>query len=557
MADPTAPRTSNFIRTIIDEERAANKFDGRVATRFPPEPNGFLHIGHAKAITINFQIARDYEGTCNLRFDDTNPEKEDQIFEEAIKRDVRWLGYNWGDRLFYASDYFDQLYQYAVQLIKDGYAFVDTQSAEAIRSQRGTLTEPGRASPFRDRSIEESADLLAKMKAGAVQEGEAVLRAKIDMSSGNINMRDPVLYRIRKIAHHRTGTTWSIYPMYDYAHCISDALEGITHSLCTLEFEDHRPLYDWILERLKFPDPPRQIESARLNINYTVMSKRKLKQLVDDGHVAGWDDPRMPTIAGLRRRGYPAAAIRDFCERVGVAKAASIVDIAMLEACVRQQLDQDAQRAMAVLKPLKVVIVNYPAGEHQLIEAPVHPQRPELGTRTLTFGKVIYIEQDDFMEHPPKKFFRLGLEREVRLRNAYIIKCVEVIKDENNNPIELRCEADLATLGKAPEGRKVKGIVHWVEESTAKPARINLYDRLFTTPEPGRDSGEYLDDLNKESLEVVQEALVEASLGEATVGEAPYQFERLGYFVRDPNETELTYNRTVTLRDSWAKIKGN
>ena len=555
MTNPTVPKSSNFIRTIIDEERAAGKFGGRVTTRFPPEPNGFLHIGHAKAITINFQIAKDYDGTCNLRFDDTNPEKEDQIFEEAIKRDVRWLGYDWQDRLFYASSYFDQLYDYAVRLIKDGYAYVDTQSAETIRSQRGTLTEPGTRSPFRDRPTSESLDLLSEMKAGVVGEGEAVLRAKIDMSSGNINMRDPVLYRIRRVAHHRTGDTWSIYPMYDYAHCISDALEGITHSLCTLEFEDHRPLYDWILERLQFKDPPRQIESARLNINYTVMSKRKLKQLVDDGHVTGWDDPRMPTIAGLRRRGYPAAAIRDFCERVGVAKAASIVDIAMLEACVRQYLDQDAPRAMAVMKPLKVVITNYPDGKSELIEAPAHPQRPELGVRTLTFSQVIYIEQDDFMEQPPKKFFRLGVGREVRLRNAYIIKCVEVIKDGNGTPIELRCEADLDTLGKAPEGRKVKGIVHWVEATTAKKARVNLYDRLFSTPEPGRQSGDFLNDLNRDSLQVVQDALVEASLGSREPNGEPYQFERLGYFVRDASEGDLTFNRTVTLRDSWAKIK--
>lgn len=556
MNDVEKPRPANFIRQIITEDLKRNKNDGRVHTRFPPEPNGYLHVGHAKSICLNFGIADEFKGgLCNLRFDDTNPEKESVEYTEAIMEDIRWLGYSWEDRLYYASDYFEQLYEYAVHLIKDNKAYVDSHSADEIREHRGTLTEPGRESPYRNRTVEENLDLFTRMRAGEFNEGEHVLRARIDMSSPNINMRDPVIYRIKKAHHHRTGDKWCIYPMYDYTHCISDALEGITHSLCTLEFEDHRPLYDWFLDQLPVPCHPQQIEFARLNLNYTVTSKRKLNELVTEGHVGGWDDPRMPTITGMRRRGYTPTSIRDFCERIGLTKNDTVIDMSVLENCVREDLDKTTRRVMAVLKPLRVVITNYPEGITEELDAPYHPARPEMGSRRVPFSRVIYIEQDDFMEDPPKKFFRLGPGREVRLRYAYFIRCDEVIKDRDGRIVELLCSYDPETRGgNAPDGRKVKGTIHWVSDEQAFPAKIRLYDRLFTVPDPGR-AEDWRSLLNPDSVEIIESALVEPVLAEA-LPEERFQFERLGYFCvdrRDSSRDCPVFNRTVTLRDSWVK----
>jgi glutaminyl-tRNA synthetase len=550
---------SNFIRQIIDRDLKEGKHGGRVHTRFPPEPNGYLHVGHAKSICLNFGVARDYGGLCNLRFDDTNPEKESIEYIEAIQEDVRWLGFDWDDRLFHASDYFDQLYDYAVQLIKDGKAYVDSLTPEELRTHRGTLTEPGRESPYRNRTVAENLELFERMRQGEFQEGEHVLRARIDMGSPNINMRDPTVYRIKLVPHPRTGDKWCIYPMYDYAHCISDALEGITHSLCTLEFEDHRPLYDWFLDQLPVPCHPQQIEFARLNLDNTVMSKRKLNELVAGGYVSGWDDPRMPTITGMRRRGYPPAAIRDFCERVGITKNETRIDLALLETCVREDLDRTAPRALAVLRPLKVVITNYPAGRTEELEARNHPNDPSFGTRRLPFARELYIERDDFMENPPKDFYRLAPGREVRLRYAYFITCREVVKDPATGEIaELRCEYDPATRGgDAPDGRKVKGTLHWLSAAHAVPAEVRLYDRLFTVPDPesAAGGGDWKQLINPGSREVLTDARVEPGLKDAAP-ECRYQFERLGYFCadrRDSRPGRPVFNRTVTLKDSWLK----
>ncbi|MGR8999413.1 MAG: glutamine--tRNA ligase/YqeY domain fusion protein, partial [Gammaproteobacteria bacterium] len=519
--------SSNFIRQIITNDLKKNLNNGKVATRFPPEPNGYLHIGHAKSICLNFGIAAEYNGTCNLRFDDTNPERESIEYMEAIKRDVQWLGFEWHE-LHHASDYFDQLYKYAVQLIEQGLAYVDSLSAEQIRAYRGTLTEPGKESPDRNRSIAENLDLFARMRAGEFADGQYVLRAKIDMASPNINMRDPALYRIRRVHHHRTGDAWCIYPMYDYTHCISDAIEAITHSLCTLEFEDHRPLYDWVLDQLQTPCHPQQIEFARLQLEYTIVSKRKLNQLVTEKYVKGWDDPRMPTIAGLRRAGFTPKAIRDFCERIGVTKQNSWIEMSVLEYCIREDLNENAPRAMAVLQPLRVVIENYPDDKVEQLEISNHPQRPELGKRKVPFSKVVLIEQNDFAEIPPAKFKRLVAGGEVRLRGSYVIKCNEVIKDAADNVIELRCTYDPDTLGKNPEGRKVKGVIHWVSEAHSHPAELRLYNRLFKVPNPDNEEN-FLDALNPDSLEVMTDCRVEASLADAQP-ESRYQFERTGYF---------------------------
>ena len=530
-----------------------------MATRFPPEPNGYLHIGHAKSICLNFGVAQEFAGTCNLRFDDTNPAKEDVEYVDAIQADVRWLGFSWDDRLFYASDYFGKLYDYAVELIKAGKAYVDSLTAEEIRAYRGTLTEPGKNSPYRDRSVEENLTLFAKMKAGEFEDGAHVLRAKIDMASPNINMRDPTLYRIRRVHHHRTGDAWDIYPMYDFAHTISDAIEGITHSLCTLEFEDHRPLYEWFLDNLTLPSRPRQIEFARLNLTYTVMSKRRLLRLVEEGYVRGWDDPRMPTIVGLRRRGFTPAAIHDFCDRVGVAKKESIIDVALLEHCARENLNKVAPRVMAVLRPLKVVITNYPEGQVEESEAVNNPEDPSAGTRLVPFSRVIYIEQDDFREDPPKKFFRLAPGREVRLRYGYIIKCVDVVKDPATGEVtELHCTYDPATRSGHEGGadkKRVQATIHWVSAAHALDAEVRLYDRLFLSERPGEDGREFTEDLNPQSLEMVASCKVEPSLKNATP-DTRYQFERLGYFAVDPDTADgkLVFNRTVTLRDQWAKV---
>ena len=548
---------SNFIRQIIDADLAMGKNNGKVATRFPPEPNGYLHIGHAKSICLNFGIAKDYNGTCNLRFDDTNPHKENIEFVESIKRDVEWLGFKW-TALFYASDYFDKLYNYAIALIKQGKAYVDDLNAEEIRQYRGTLTEPGKNSPYRDRSVEENLDLFQRMQAGEFEDGSRVLRAKIDMASPNINLRDPTIYRIRRGAvHHQTGTEWVIYPMYDYTHCISDALEGITHSICTLEFEDHRPLYDWFLDQLDVPCHPQQIEFSRLNLEYTVMSKRKLTELVNDGHVDGWDDPRMPTIAGLRRRGYSPASLREFARRIGVTKADNTVEMGVLEDCIREDLNESAPRRMAVLNPLKVVLTNYPEGQTEQLSAPSHPQKPEMGERELPFSHELYIDQTDFMENPPKGFKRLVPGEEVRLRNAYVIRCDEVIKDGHGNVIELRCSYDPDTLGKNPEGRKVKGVIHWVEAKNAIAAEVRLYDRLFTQANPDAKGGDYREVLNPESLRSLAECYLEPSLATAKPGQQ-FQFEREGYFCLDEMHVhgqKPVYNRTVTLRDTWSKVE--
>ncbi|HHH47698.1 MAG TPA: glutamine--tRNA ligase/YqeY domain fusion protein [Gammaproteobacteria bacterium] len=554
-------KPSNFIRQIIDADIAAGKNDGRVATRFPPEPNGYLHIGHAKSIVLNFGIAEDYHGTCNLRFDDTNPHKENAEFVEAIQRDVHWLGYDWGERLFFASDYFEQLYAYAVQLIEQGKAYVCDLSAEQIREYRGTLTEPGRNSPYRERSVAENLDLFARMRAGEFADGEKVLRAKIDMASPNINLRDPTIYRIRHgVVHHQTGDEWCIYPMYDFTHCLSDAIEGITHSLCTLEFEDHRPLYDWYLDQLDVPCHPQQIEFSRLNLQYTVTSKRKLTELVDEGYVEGWDDPRMPTIAGMRRRGYTPASIRDFCNRIGVTKADNSVEMGVLESCIRDDLNASAPRRMAVLRPLKVVIENYPEGQTEELEAANHPQDESFGTRKIPFGREVWIDRDDFMEVAPnKKFKRLVAGGEVRLRNAYVIRCDEVIKDGQGEIVELRCSYDPDTLGANPPDRKVKGVIHWVSSAHAIEAEVRLYDRLFShpTPDAAKDSGGYISHLNPDSLRTLTQCYMEANLASAQAGEQ-FQFEREGYFCMDPARTadgKPIFNRTVTLRDSWAKIE--
>ena len=543
---------ANFIRHIIAADKQANKHQGRVATRFPPEPNGYLHIGHAKSICLNFTLAAENTGTCNLRFDDTNPEKESIEYMESIERDVAWLGFKWAGK-YHASDYFEQLYAYAVQLIKQGDAYVDSSSAEQMRLDRGTLTEPGKESPDRARSIDDNLDLFTRMRAGEFADGQYVLRAKIDMASPNINMRDPTIYRIRRVHHHRTGDTWCVYPMYDYTHCISDAIEGITHSICTLEFEDHRPLYDWVLDKLQTPHHPQQIEFARLQLEYTIVSKRKLLQLVNEQHVSGWDDPRMPTIAGLRRAGVTPAAIREFCERIGVTKNNSWIEMGVLENCIREDLNENALRAMAVLRPLRVVIENWEAGKTETYAIANHPQKPELGSREVSFSRVILIEQDDFAENPPKDYKRLVPGGEVRLRGSYVIKCEQIIKNDAGEVIELRCSYDPATLGKNPEGRKVKGVIHWVSESHSIPAEMRLYDRLFSHPNPDTLDN-FLDGINPDSLEVLSDSRVEASLLSAETG-VPYQFERTGYFCRDADSSadKLVFNRTVTLRDSWGK----
>ncbi len=548
----TAEAGRDFIRDIIQADLASKKHS-RIVTRFPPEPNGYLHIGHAKSIALNFGIAQEFAGQCNLRFDDTNPTKEEQEYIDSIQADVRWLGFDWGNNLFFASDYFERLYEWAEGLIKAGLAYVDDQSQEEIRINRGTLTEPGKNSPFRERSVEESLDLFRRMKAGEFPNGARVLRAKIDMASPNINLRDPVMYRILHAHHPRTGDKWCIYPSYDYAHGQSDAIEGITHSICTLEFEDHRPLYDWFIEKLPVPSEPHQYEFARLNLTYTLLSKRVLTQLVRDGHVAGWDDPRMPTIAGLKRRGVPPAAIREFVRRIGVAKANSVVDVGMLEFCIREHLNRTAQRRMAVLRPLKVVIENYPEGQVEELEAVNHPDDPAAGTRKIKFGRELYIEQDDFMENPPKKFFRLSPGSEVRLRYAYFIRCREAIKNAAGEIVELRCTYDPATKGgNAPDGRKVKATMHWLSAQDSLPAEIRIYNQLFAKPSP--DAGNFAADLNPQSLEILRDARIEPAIAQSNSPE-PMQFERQGYFARDPDSTadRPVFNRTIGLRDTFAK----
>ena len=561
MSQQPEHKPTNFIRQIIDADLKVNKNNGRVATRFPPEPNGYLHIGHAKSIVLNFGIAEDYQGTCNLRFDDTNPHKENIEFVEAIQDDVRWLGFDWGDRLYYASNYFEQLYDYAVELIKAGKAYVCDLNAEEIRSYRGTLKQPGKDSPYRSRSVAENLDLFARMKAGEFEDGAKVVRARIDMAAPNINLRDPTLYRIRHgVIHHQTGEAWCIYPMYDFTHPISDALEGITHSLCTLEFEDHRPLYDWILDNISIDCHPRQYEFSRLNLQYTVMSKRKLTELVSEGFVEGWDDPRMPTIAGLRRRGFSSASIREFCERIGVTKSDNLIEMGVLEDCIRTDLNTHAPRRMAVLHPLKVIITDYPEGQVEDLTIANHPQDDAMGTRQIPFSREIYIDQNDFMEVAPnKKFKRLVAGGEVRLRGSYVIRCDEVIKDDNGEVVELHCSHDAATLGANPEGRKVKGVIHWVSAPHALEAEIRLYDRLFShpTPDATKDGTNYQDHLNPDSLRTLTRCYVEASLAAAEAAE-PYQFEREGYFCLDSvlgSDERLIFNRTVTLRDTWAKIE--
>jgi glutaminyl-tRNA synthetase len=545
----------DFIRDIVQADLDSKKHS-TIVTRFPPEPNGYLHIGHAKSIALNFGIAQEFSGRCHLRFDDTNPTKEEQEYIDSIQADVHWLGYDWGKNLFYASDYFERLYEWAEILIRNGDAYVDDQSQEDIRLSRGTLTEPGKNSPFRERSVDENLDLFRRMKAGEFQNGARVLRAKIDMSSGNINLRDPVLYRILHAVHPRTGDKWSIYPSYDYAHGQSDAIEGITHSICTLEFEDHRPLYEWLLDKLPVPSKPRQYEFARLNLTYTLLSKRVLTELVRGGHVAGWDDPRMPTIAGLKRRGVPPAAIREFVKRIGVAKANSVVDVNMLEFSIRETLNKTALRRMAVLRPLKVVIENYPEGASEEIEAQNHPDDPAAGTRRIAFGRELYIERDDFMENPPKKFFRLSPGTEVRLRYAYFVTCREVVKNADGEVVELRCTYDPLTKGgNAPDGRKVKATMHWLSAKHSVAAEIRIYNQLFSKPVP--DAANFVPDLNPQSLEILKDARIEPAIAEANSPE-PVQFERQGYFVRDKDSTpdRLVFNRTIGLRDTFAKEVG-
>jgi glutaminyl-tRNA synthetase len=555
-SDKRGTPSLDFIRQIIADDLASGAHT-HIATRFPPEPNGYLHIGHAKSICLNFGVALENRGTCNLRLDDTNPTKEDVEYVEAIKQDVRWLGFTWNAEL-YASDYFERLYDFATALIRRGLAYVDSLTADEIRQYRGTLTAPGRNSPYRDRSVEENLDLFARMRAGEFPDGTHVLRAKIDMASPNLNMRDPALYRIRHASHHRTGDAWCIYPMYDYAHPLSDAIEGITHSLCTLEFEDHRPLYDWLVEHLIEGERPQQIEFARLNLNYTVMSKRKLLQLVQQQHVSGWDDPRMPTISGLRRRGYTPESIRDFCARIGMAKKENVIDVAQLEHSVREDLNRRAPRVMAVLDPVKVVITNYPEKQVEELDVINNPEDPSAGTRKVAFSRELYIERDDFMEDPSKKFFRLAPGREVRLRCAYFITCQEVVKDAAGQVIELRCTYDPATRGgDAPDGRRVKATLHWVSVAHALPVEVRLYDRLFSMqdPEATEEGQTFLDHLNPESLQILKGCQAEASLRDAVVM-ARYQFERLGYFCVDPDSRPgaLVFNRTVSLRDTWARI---
>jgi glutaminyl-tRNA synthetase len=546
---------TNFIRQIIDKDLAEGKH-ARIMTRFPPEPNGYLHIGHAKSIVLNFGIALDYKGACNLRFDDTNPHKENVEFVESIKQDVTWMGYEWKG-LYFASDYFEQLYQFAEELILKGKAFVCDQTAEEIRDYRGTLTEPGRESPWRNRPVDENLDLFRRMRSGEFADGSRTLRAKIDMASPNVNMRDPVIYRIRHgVLHHQTGTEWCLYPMYDYTHPISDALEGITHSICTLEFEDHRPLYDWVLDNVSVPCHPQQIEFSRLNLQYTVMSKRRLTRLVDEGFVEGWDDPRMPTIAGLRRRGYTPEAIREFCQRIGVTKADNTVEMSSLEDCIRDDLNTRAPRRMAVLHPLKLVIENFPEERVDELVAPSHPKDESMGSRLVLLTREIYIDRDDFREEAPRKYKRLALNGEVRLRNAHVIHCHEAIKDSRGEIIELRCTYDSATLGAKPEGRKVAGVIHWVSAERAVVAEVRLYDRLFLQPAPGAGASELTDDLNPDSLRTLTHCMLEPSLAGAKPGEG-FQFEREGYFCvdRDSTPERLVFNRTVTLRDTWAKIE--
>jgi len=549
---------SNFIREIVKEDIASKKWGGRICTRFPPEPNGFLHIGHAKSICLNFGLAIEYGGTCNLRFDDTNPLKEEDIYVHSIIEDIKWLGFSWGDKIFYTSEYFDQLYDWAIYLIKKEVAYVDDLDADKIREYRGTPTQPGKNSPFRNRSVEENLDLFKRMKGGEFPDGAKVLRAKIDMASGNLNMRDPVLYRILRSHHHRTGDKWCIYPMYDFAHGQSDSIEKITHSICTLEFEDHRPLYDWIIEKLEIYHP-QQIEFARLNLGHTLLSKRKLLQLVKEEHVSGWDDPRMPTISGMRRRGYTPESIRDFCERIGVAKANSTVEMALLEYCLREDLNKRATRVMVVLRPLKLTIANYPEGQIEELTAENNPEDPGSGTRKILFCRELYIEQEDFMEDPPKKFFRLAPGKEVRLKHAYIIKCEEVIKDSNENITELKCTYDPdSKTGGSTAGRKIKGTLHWVSAEHAKKAEVRIYNHLFVNENPANDQGHPTlnSGLNTDSLEILRDCRVEPSLGEAKPGDR-FQFLRMGYFcadLKDFTPGSLVFNRAVTLRDTWAKI---
>jgi glutaminyl-tRNA synthetase len=560
MSEANSAPTSNFIRNIIEEDLKSNKYQGRVHTRFPPEPNGYLHIGHAKSICLNFGLAEDYQGLYNLRFDDTNPLKEEQEYIDAIIEDVRWLGFDWQDRLYYASDYFEQLYEFALKLIKKGKAYVDDLSADEIREYRGTLTEPGKNSPYRDRSIEENLDLFQRMRAGEFEDGSRVLRAKIDMASPNINMRDPVLYRILHATHPRTGDAWCIYPMYDWAHGQSDSIEGITHSICTLEFEDHRPLYDWFLNELEIYHP-QQIEFARLALSHTLLSKRKLLRLVKEGYVNGWDDPRMPTLSGIRRRGFSPAAIRNFCDRIGVAKSNSVVDIAMLEHVVREDLNQHAPRAMAILRPLRVVIENYPEGKSEEFEVKTHPQDQDNDeTRVVPFSREIYIEEEDFMEDAPRKFFRLTPGREVRLMGAYYITCTDVVKDEAGNVVELRCTYDPESRGgQTPDGRKVRGTLHWVSADFAVDAELRLYDTLFSkeNPEEMTEGSDFTSNLNPNSLEVLTTCKLEPNLAEAQPG-SQFQFMRQGYFTVDTEDStpeHLVFNRTVSLRDTWAKLQ--
>ncbi len=553
MSTTETKTSANFIRHLITQDLKDNKNEGKVATRFPPEPNGYLHIGHAKSICLNFSMAAEFNGTCNLRFDDTNPEKESIEFMQSIERDVQWLGFEWAEK-HHASDYFEQLYDFAVQLIKQGDAYVDSLNAEQIREFRGTLTESGKESPDRNRSVDDNLALFTAMRNGEYADGQYILRAKIDMASPNINMRDPAIYRIKRVHHQRTGDDWCLYPMYDFTHCLSDAIEGITHSLCTLEFEAHRPLYDWVLDKLQTPSHPQQIEFARLQLEYTIVSKRKLAQLVNKNHVNGWDDPRMPTLAGMRRAGYTPESIRDFCERIGITKKDSWIEMGVLENCIREDLNDNAPRAMAVLNPLKVVIENYSDEDVEILEVSNHPQKPELGTRKIPFSKTVFIEQEDFAETPPPKFKRLIEDGEVRLRSAYVIKCNEIIKDEAGKIIELRCSYDPDTLGKKPEGRKVKGVIHWVSEQQSLITEIRLYDRLFRIANPESEDN-FIDALNSDSLETLTDCRVESSLANAKSGDR-FQFERIGYFCVDSVDSsseKLVFNRTVTLRDTWEK----
>jgi glutaminyl-tRNA synthetase len=558
MVQTNSSPSSDFIREIIDEHLRSNRFQGRVATRFPPEPNGYLHIGHAKSVCLNFGIAAQYGGTCNVRMDDTDPSGESLEYVESIIDNVGWLGFDWGDRLFYASDYFEQLYQFAVCLIKADKAYVCSLSADEIREQRGSLNEPGKESPYRNRSVEENLDLFRRMRLGEFEDGAHVLRAKIDMASPNITLRDPVLYRIKRTTHYRTGTKWCIYPMYDFAHCLSDSIEKITHSICTLEFENNRPLYDWILDQSNVDCHPQQIEFARLNLSYTILSKRRLIELVTTGVVTGWDDPRMPTIAGMRRRGYTPEAIRNFCARIGVAKNENLVDISLLEHCVREDLNERAPRVMGVLRPLRLVIDNYSEGQVEGFECPNHPQNPDMGSRSVPFSRVLYIEQDDFHKNPPKKYYRLGPGREVRLRYSYIIKCVRMVEDAKTGEVaEVHCTYDPKTRNEPPpDGHKVEGVIHWVSANHSVPAEVRLYDRLFQIPDPAAQGDDFTRHLNPKSLETISSCRVEHSLAKAVPGSS-YQFERLGYFCVDrvdSTDKALVFNRTVTLRDTWAKI---